>query len=95
MYTSGGLAEVRYVGSWVRKVSAATVLRLACREPFLPYAATMSSIAVFACGAERLDCRVTSPLEELLPEEVEVTQPLSSAAVPAAPSPASSRRRLG
>jgi hypothetical protein len=42
-----------------------------------------------------LDCRETAPLEEVLDEdEVEVTQPLSNAAAPAAPAPARRRRRL-
>ena len=44
-----------------------------------------SSIAALAWGAERLDWRVTAPEEEFFEDEVEVTQPLSSAAVPAAP----------
>lgn len=55
----------------------------------------MSSIAALACGAERLDWSVTAPFEELVLVEVEVTQPLSSAVVPTAPSPARNRRRFG
>lgn len=52
---SGGWAEVRYVGSWVRKVSEATVLSEASAPPRLLNAATRSSMAFLACGEERLD----------------------------------------
>lgn len=51
-------------------------------------------MAALACGAERFDWRVTAPFEEDLLVEVEVTQPLSRAAVPVAPRPARKRRRL-
>ena len=69
----------------------------ALAPPRLLNAATRSSIAFFACGCERLDCRVTGPLPDwvLLPDGLEVTQPLISAAAPTAPAPARNPRRLG
>lgn len=93
---SGGWAEVRYVGSWVRNVSEATVLSVALAPPRLLKPATRSSIAFFACGEERFDWRVTGPPpEEVLVLGPEVTHPLISAAAPTAPVPARNRLRLG
>ncbi len=97
---SGGLAEVRYVGSWVRKVSEATVFRLALVPPRLLNAATRSCIADLACGEDRLDWKLTVPPLDwpvLPPDEPVATQPLSSEAAPAAPmapAPARKLRRL-
>jgi hypothetical protein len=89
------LAEVRYVGSWVRKISAATVFSLTWEPPVLLYAATSFSIAAFACSLERLDWSATSPVAALpLPGLFDdVAHPGTRVAAPSSPSPLRNVRR--